>query len=385
MAMHMIISGLISAGHEVKVLAINSNKFFTSVESIPTDFRRDTGIEFEYIDLSIKPLQALKHFILGTSYHVERFISENFQARLRKILSENSFDIIQLETLFMAPYIPLIRQKSQAAIILRAHNIEHRIWKRISESSKNPLKKIYLQHVWKSLKRYEIKQLGNFDGIAAITKADAAFFEGENRGPEVHAISFGIEMNDQTLEKCTEKKNSVFHIGSMDWMPNQEGIQWFLKNVWPRVISQNPELVLYLAGRNTPSWLINKKQEGVEIVGEVEDAGVFMRQHQLMVVPLLSGSGIRIKIIEGMANARAIVTTKIGAEGIAYTSGENLYIAENEEDFAKKILLLAGNDELREKTGEKALELLHQKHNKRELIRDLIAFYKSCLTKKNGR
>jgi glycosyltransferase involved in cell wall biosynthesis len=244
---------------------------------------------------------------------------------------------------------------------------------------------MYLQHVWKSLKRYEIKQLDNFDGIAAITKADAAFFEGENRGPEVHAISFGIEMNDQALEKCTEKKNSVFHIGSMDWMPNQEGIQWFLKNVWPLVISQNPELVLYLAGRNMPSWLINKKQEGVEIVGEVEDAGVFMRQHQLMVVPLLSGSGIRIKIIEGMANARAIVTTKIGAEGIAYTSGENLFIAENEVDFAKKILLLAGNDELREKTGEKALELLHQKHNKKELIRDLIAFYERCLTKKNGR
>lgn len=383
MAMHMIISGLLDAGHEVKVLAINSNKFFTKPESIPEDFRKRTNIEFEYIDLSVKAFPALMNFVRGSSYHVQRFISGAYRKTLLNILQKDKYDIVQLETLFMAPYIPLIRENSNAAIILRAHNIEHLIWKRIALMTHNPLKKIYLRHVWRSLMRYELEQLPSFDGLAAITESDAGFFRQHCTSVPVQGISFGIDIPESSENTVNDEiENSVFHIGSMDWMPNQEGIRWFLKEVWPGVMHQNAGLRLFLAGRNMPEWLANGSFNGVTIVGEVEDAGFFMRQHNLMVVPLLSGSGIRIKIIEGMANSRAIITTPVGAEGIDYIDGEHLKIARNADEFVNSILQLAGDSVLRKKMGENALRFLKEKHDKSGIIQQLLQFYKHCTAKK---
>ncbi|MBE9480552.1 MAG: glycosyl transferase family 1, partial [Bacteroidetes bacterium] len=124
-AMNMIIEGLIDANHQVKVLAINTNKYFTNINEIPEEYRKKTNIEAVYIDLSIKPLDAFLNLFTNKSYHVQRFISKNFENKLIEILKNESFDIIQLETLFITPYIETIRKYSKAKIVLRAHNIEH--------------------------------------------------------------------------------------------------------------------------------------------------------------------------------------------------------------------------------------------------------------------
>ena len=203
MAMEAMASGLMKAGHHVKILAINSNKYHTDLKDIPKAFREQTGIEFVYIDLSIKPLPALYSLIRGTSYHVERFITADFARLLEQILIKDNYDIIQFETLFTSPYIELIRKYSQAKLILRAHNIEHLIWERISNGTRNPLKRLYLRRLAKALGDYEKQTLKKLDGVVAITDVDSRWFRQAFPRLPVVSIPFGIDAGDEEEDLTT--------------------------------------------------------------------------------------------------------------------------------------------------------------------------------------
>lgn len=375
-AMNMLIEGLVEQGHTVKVLTVSSYKYPFQPSSVPVDYLESTLIEAVEVDLHVKPLSAFLNLFTRKSYHVERFISKAFRRRLARILSEQEFDIVQLETVFMAPYISDIRRHSRAKILLRAHNIEHLIWKRIYDNTRWGPKKAYLGHLWKTLRSFELEALKKVDGIAAITRKDAAFFRQHVGQVPVIDVSFGVDLASFPYPpEETPEPHSLFHIGSMDWIPNQEGIRWFLDEVWPLVNQQKPILKLYLAGRNMPAWLLNGFWPNVAVIGEVPDAHQFMVSKQIMVVPLLSGSGIRIKIIEAMAHGKPVVTTSVGAEGIEYTNGENLLIADTSEEFAQAILRCYSEPGLLGKLGQNARVLIEKEHNRPKLIAELISFY----------
>jgi polysaccharide biosynthesis protein PslH len=395
-AVHMMIEGAISLGHNVKVLAVNSFKYNVEPGSVPQEYREKSGIEFIYVDLRIKPMAALINMIRSRSYHVQRFISAEFKKKLEQILQENQFDIIQFELLHMSPYIDSVRKYSKGKVILRAHNIEHLIWERIAKNTRNPLKKFYLTHLAKTLKRYENSAIRAYDGIVAITGHDAAFFKEvimEHSGMEkkkLHAsgltpskitpedvitIPFGIDLSRFPDPPAVMEFPSLFSIGSMNWQPNIEGIGWFLEKVWPQVHEQFPVLKFYLAGRHMPEWIARKEYPNVVVVGEVADSLQFMHSKAIMVVPLLSGSGIRIKIIEGMAAGRAIISTSIGAEGIDCTDGKNILLADTTADFTAAIARLATEKNQCLQIGNNARSLVKEAYQQNELMRKLVAFY----------
>ena len=193
-AMNVNIGGLVKAGHSVKVIALNTNKYFINPKEIPEKYKSETDIEFVYTDLSIKPVEALANLFSSKSYHVERFVSDNVNKKLIQILKDNSFDIVQLEMLYMAPYIETIKQHSNARVILRAHNIEHLIWERITSVTKNPLKKWYIGNLTKKLKNYELSVMDKFDGIATITAKDAEFFRDAGCRIPLTDVPFGIDV-----------------------------------------------------------------------------------------------------------------------------------------------------------------------------------------------
>ena len=276
--MNTIVEGLIDSGHKIKVLAVNSFKYSVDINSIPDDYKEKTQIEGIFLDLRIKPLDAFLNLFSSKSYHVQRFISKEFEEKIIEILSKNKYDIIQLETLYVTPYIEAIRKHSDAKIVLRAHNIEHLIWDRITQATKNPIKKFYLSHLSKTLKKYELEALDKFDGIAAITKTDADFFKKTGTKTPIVDIPFGINLNKFQLSDGEYEFPSLFHIGSMNWMPNEEGIDWFLNKVWDLIYKKMPDLKIYLAGREMPDWLINYKKTNVEVVGEVENAQDFIKK-----------------------------------------------------------------------------------------------------------
>jgi len=381
-AMSMIIEGLIRAGHSVKVLAVNSNKYYVELSSIPEAYRNKTGIELVDVDLSVRPLAAFRNLFTSRSYHVERFISSKLETTLIRILQAEKFDIVQFEMLYMSPYVKVVRKYSDARIVLRAHNIEHLIWQRVSASTKNPVKRFYLQYLVRKLKKYECSTVRQFDGIAAITEQDAAFFRSagclqpeDGRRIPVVAIPFGIDP-DQFPETNTEPEfPSLFSIGAMDWIPNLEGICWFLEQVWPQIHHKYPRLHYYLAGRHMPGWIREKGFPNVEVMEEVEDAITFMRSKAILIVPLFSGSGIRIKIIEGMATGKPIISTAVGAEGIRCTHGQNIFIADTPEEFVRCISACIENKILCETVGRNARDLILAEYNRDLIISKLIGFY----------
>lgn len=381
-AMNMLIEGLIRAGHSVKVLAVNSNKYNVELSSIPEEYRKKTGIELVYVDLSIQPLAAFRNLFSSRSYHVERFISASLENALIRILQAEKFDIVQFEMLYMSPYAHVVRKYSDALIVLRAHNIEHLIWQRVAASTKNPVKRLYLQYLVRKLKKYECSTVQLFDGIAAITGQDAAFFSSaECRKPEtgkripIEAIPFGIDPAQFPETNTKPEFPSLFSIGAMDWIPNLEGICWFLEKVWPEIHRKYPDLHYYLAGRSMPGWLSEKGYPNVVVVGEVEDALAFMQSRAILIVPLFSGSGIRIKIIEGMAAGKPIISTTVGAEGIHYTRDVNIFIADTPDEFVTCIAHCIENKAICETVGRNARDLILAEYNSDLIISKLLAFY----------
>ncbi len=378
-AMNNITQGLITAGHTVTVLAANTPKYHVDVNVIPTDYIEKTSFESVYINTRIKALPALQHILSGKSYHIQRFISGRFEKKLIEILQKNTFDIIHMESLYVTPYIETVRKYSKAKIILRSHNIEHLIWKRFASGCKNPLKRILFNKFAEHLKEYELSVIKSCDGIAAITLKDSLFFKQISDNTPVIDIPFGIDINNYPLSETSDEFPSLFHLGSMDWLPNLEGIEWFIETIWPVINQRHPELILYLAGRNMPDRLKNTLIPNIIVVGEVKDAVQFMNTKSIMIVPLLSGSGIRIKIIEGMALRKTIISTKIGAEGIHCTNRRNILIANTIDEFLNAITECVQDQNFCKTIGENARNLILQEHNLSTLIARLVEFYQNII------
>ena len=374
MAMNSIITGLLEAGHQVKVLAINSEKYNVKESNIPEEYKQKTGIELIDVDLTVKPLNAFLNLFTRKSYHAERFISEEFKKRLAAVLDKEQFDVVQLEVLFMAPYVETIRQHSKAMIVLRAHNVEHKIWERIAKDTKSPLKRWYINHLAKTLKEFELNALETVDGVAAITRKDAAFFRKYCSKPVID-IPFGVYPEQFDPKYEIEGKPKFYHIGSMNWMPNEEGIRWFVDEVLPKTVEKVPDFVYHLAGRSMPEWLTSMKNPHVDVVGEVPDAKEFVTNHDVAIVPLLSGSGIRIKIIESMALGKTVITTRVGAEGILYDEEVNIIIAENKAKMVEAIRSLNENPETAVRIGQAARKLVEETYDNRKIIARLLMFY----------
>ena len=374
-AMNMLIEGLIERGHQVKVLAVNSFKYHIEPESIPDSYREKTGIELIEVDIRVRLFPAFINLFSGRSYHVERFISRVFNDRLAEVLKESEFDIVQLETLVMASYTDTIRRNSNAGIVLRAHNIEHLIWERVAENSSAPLKKQYLRHLASTLKRFELGISSRIDGIAAITGNDAAFFSSFSKVPVV-SIPFGINITDYPPSGRIIKEPTIFIIGAMNWIPNQEGLKWFLKNVWGDLNRSFPALKFHIAGREMPPWMKNLSLPNIVVEGEVEDASAFFASNDIMIVPLFSGSGIRIKVIEAMAYGKTVISTGIGSEGIGCTHGENILTANLSCEFFEMISVCLENPDVLQKIGKKARELVESVYDRNKIMPALEAFYK---------
>ena len=372
--MNSIVTGLLEAGHQVKILAVNSKKYNVTMDDIPEDYRQKTGIELIDVDLRVRPFKAFKNLFSKKSYHVERFISKTSINRLTEVLESDTYDVVQLETLFMTPYVETIRKHSKALVVLRAHNVEHLIWERIAKGTRFFLKRAYINHLARTLKNYELTAISQVDGIAAITRKDAAFFR-KYSATTIIDIPYGVYPEEFTPNYEIDDKPSFYHIGSMNWIPNEEGIRWFIDNCLDEVTAKVPEFVFHLAGRNMPEWLKALKNPHVDVIGEVPNAKEFVANHDVAIVPLLSGSGIRIKIIESMAMGKAVITTMVGAEGILYEEDTNLIIAENKAQMAEAIRRINENPDRAVEIGKAARKLVEEVYDNRKLTERLLLFY----------
>ena len=375
--MDNITQGMLELGHEVKVLTVATSKHPVQYDKISKDYIKKTGLEAVFIDTSIHVMDAFINLFESDSYNVKRFVSADFERKITEILGQHDYDIILLESLYVSPYIDLIRSFSNAKVVLRSPNVEYVIWERVADNSNNILKKSYLSLLAKRLKVYEQSVLDKLDGIASVTKEDLALFKEMGFKRKGIAVPTGIIIDkDLFVEIEQEEELSVFHIASMNWLPNVEAVDWFLKNVWNLVLLEVPQAKLYLAGRDMPDWLLKHKQKNVVVIGEVANARDFYRSKKIMVVPILSGGGMRVKIIEGMAIGKTIVSTTIGAEGIHCEHGKHILIANSPTDFAAAVIQCLEDQQLTTRLSNNAQQLIKEEFDNVAICKKIELFLK---------
>ncbi|MEY2763830.1 MAG: hypothetical protein RLZZ205_254 [Bacteroidota bacterium] len=379
-AMDNLTQGLLQLGHKVKVLTIYTHKHDLNLEQLPEEYIQQTDIEGVFVDTRINLVDAFTAFMTNDSYHVNRFFSPDMDIKIDRLLRKHQFDIIHLESLFMTPYLGTIKRRSKAPVVLRAHNIEYTIWEKIAIGTKNPVKKAYINHLARQLKEYELNMFNFVDGIATISESDKIRMLQLGVRQPIRTISFGIDLNKYHPLNPPQDV-SLFHLGAMDWEPNIEGLTWFIENIWPHIHQHFPQLKLNLAGRNMPDKFIQLQVPGVHVIGEVEDAHGFMSQHAIMVVPLLSGGGIRVKIIEGMALGKAIVSSTIGAIGIEDHHTESLKIADSVQEWINALEPLVSNSEEVKMQGQKARAFAESNFDNVKITKALIQFYRDIQKK----
>ena len=372
------IKGFKALGHHVKTLSLNTNKHYFDVTKLPEHIKQLADFEAVEIDTSIKAADAFFNLFTNKSYNIERFFSYEFEEAITKNLSDEKFDVVYLEGIYLMRYIDVIRQNTNAQVVLRVHNVEYVIWERLARDTPNPLKKLYLNLLVKRLKHFELSHINLADKVIAVSKDDENIFKQNGLKKSSISIPIGYDLTaDDTIDFSKEKNNSVCFIGSMDWMPNYEGIQWFLNEVWALVIKQIPTAQFYLAGRSFPDELLNLKQAGVQVLGEIDNAQSFILGNAVFVVPLFAGSGMRVKVIEAMALGRAVVSTTIGAESIHYTNGENILTADDKADFANAIVRLLNDNNLRRQIGIRAQQLIRNQYENKSCCQRMIQFMES--------
>jgi glycosyltransferase involved in cell wall biosynthesis len=371
--------GFRELGHDVTVLAMSTSKHPVVEEDIPQEIRDKIRFILVDVDTRLCPFRAMKNLLFSRMpYNAERFVSKTYGDRLAQLLIGEEFDIIQLEGLYLAPYVPLIRELSEAKVVMRSHNIEHEIWQRTVRQRKG-LTRLYTSIIASRVKKMELDCLDYYDATVPITERDAAILQSFGSDIPTHVAPTGINMGDFGKYQGEAEYPSVFHIGALDWSPNQEGLDWFMNKCWKKLHKKYPELRFYIAGRNAPESIKNINEPNVIFLGEVEDAYAFMKSKAVMVVPLLSGSGMRIKIIEGMALGKSIVSTSIGAEGIAVNPGQDIILADDPQKFTAGIESLLDNFDKFEALGSNAIKFVEQNYDNLSISKALIAFYKELI------
>lgn len=336
-AMYGVAAGLAAAGHRVTVLAANTPKHRQPADAL-AHLGPNVRLVAVDVDTDLSSVKALKNLLFSRQpYNAERFISPALADALMQLLRTEAFDVVQIEGTFVAWYAELLgRRHGQIGavppLVLRAHNVEHTIWQMLAGRARNPLRRWYLCNLAARLERFERRYLPQFDAVAAITDDDARRLRALGCTEPVECIPAGVDLTKfQPDPAIRPRPGTVFVIGSLNWLPNLEGVDWLLREVWPLAHAELPGLELHIAGSHPPAHLTQRPpgQDNVFVHGFVASAPAFVRQYELMLVPLLSGGGMRVKIIEGLALGKVILSTALGAEGIAARDGENLLLRDS--------------------------------------------------------
>jgi glycosyltransferase involved in cell wall biosynthesis len=369
-AIARMIEGYAEAGVKLTVLSLNTLKHRKDPDSTPKGISEKVVFHVVNVDTNPTTRNALFNLIQKLPFHVSRFFQREVDTKLSDVLTAEEFDIIHFEGIFMMPYFQTARKLSSARVVLRTHNVEYQIWKRASKSNKKPILSAFLLTQTRKLRRYERWCATVSDAIVAITEQDASYFREFN--PNTISVPCGV--NDVRISQQINNK-MFFHLGSMDWLPNQQGVEWLLEAVWPKVQQSGSDLELHLAGRNMPAPLLKMKKAGVVVHGEIQDAPSFRQSHGVMLVPLQAGSGMRVKIVEAMTEGIPIISTSIGAEGIPLVHGESFMMANDADQFAESIIRISERPDLCRSIGKNAALLAEEKFLNKNLIKHLLGFY----------
>jgi polysaccharide biosynthesis protein PslH len=363
-AMARLAEGLVRAGGDVEILSLNPRKHRAAANAT---------IPLQAIDIDTSRIIA-PAFATNVPFIVGRFVSNEFRNALQTKLRRFAPDVVQVESPFLLPYVDLVRSETSARIVLRSLNVEFRIWEGLARIERNPLRRIALRRIAASLRKYEVRHLDTTDAIVPISEDDADDFRRLGCTRPMHVVPCGETVPESTF--AGPIPNSVGFIGSLDFRPNQEAVEWIAGELWPRVVERVPEARLSIAGSSAPEWL-RRRMTNIDFRGTVDDATAFMNTMSVMIAPLFAGGGMRIKVLEAMALGKAIVATTLGAGGLDVEHGRDILIAEDAPAFADSVALLLRDPRTAARIGNAARETVRSRYDNDVLARGLLNFYES--------
>lgn len=332
--MRVLALSLRKAGADVRILSLNPGKHRVDPAALP-DEARDLRLEAIDVETSVTVRGALSSLVRGSSYNVDRFRSKPFERRLREVAGDEAPDVVLLESLFMVPYVPALREVTRARVVLRSVNVEHEIWESLARGERRIARRLYLGHLARQLRRFEVATMNDVDAIVAVTPEDARTYARLGATAPLHVSPVGIEAGGYPDRSGHGDPRTLVFLGSLDWRPNLEAAEWFLERVWPLVRRSVPQARFHVGGSNPPEGLAARlSSEGVRFLGRVPDARDFLSSGSAMVVPLLSGGGMRVKILEAMALGVPVASTRLGASGIGAEEGTEILLADGPEALA---------------------------------------------------
>jgi glycosyltransferase involved in cell wall biosynthesis len=293
----------------------------------------------------------------GLPYTVRKYRSRALQQRIRAAVTEHDFDIVVCD--FLQPAINCLSLRFQPKVLFQ-HNVEAEIFKRHASSASGSAARLLYWWEYVKLAHFECRAVGAFDCSIAVSQRDALLLAESCGVDRVFSIPTGVDTRYFTPQPHREKTHTIAFVGSMDWLPNQDAVEFFIREIWPRITARVEDARLLVVGRNPPAALqrLAAATAGISVTGTVEDVRPFMAEAALIVIPLRIGGGTRIKAYEAMAMGRAVLSTTIGAEGLPVVDGEHLVLADGAIEFAERATELLHDRVARARLGSAARQFV---------------------------
>ncbi|MGH9515740.1 MAG: glycosyltransferase [Terriglobales bacterium] len=303
-----------------------------------------------------------RNMFSSSPHTVSKYCRAEVKTRMRDLLGSQRFDVIICDFVVAAAAIPW---EVTCPKVIFTHNVEALIWKRHFEVSRNPVWKMASWGEYQKMIRFEKHFLNKSDHVLTVSEADKDFFSDFVDRSKMTVISTGVDTEYFRPDNGNEQPNSLVFTGSMDWMPNEDGVLYFMDSILPLIRQAIPEVSFTIVGRKPSEKLraAAASEPGVHVTGTVDDIRPYVREGSVYVVPLRIGSGTRLKIFEAMAMGKPIVSTTLGAEGLPIRDGVDIAIADRPEEFSRKVCALLRDPDARRRLGSAARQLVEQHYS----------------------
>jgi sugar transferase (PEP-CTERM/EpsH1 system associated) len=313
-------------------------------------------------------------------YAIKKYESRAMRREIVERERQGSFDLLVCDFLAPAANVPA---GLRTPAVLFQHNVEAMIWKRHYEVQANPVKKAYLYGQWQKMRRFEREMCRRFDSVIAVSADDREQMKHEYGAEAVFDVPTGVDTEFfQPSGNAKAVPHSLVFTGSMDWLPNDDAIRYFTRQIMPLIKSKVPDVTLTVVGRNPAPALVDlsKEDPSLIITGRVDDVRPYIESAAAYIVPLRIGGGTRLKIYEAMAMEKAVVSTTIGAEGLPLTSGVELLLADEPATFADAVVRVLTDNAYASELGHRAAAVVREKFGWKQVTDRFVSL---CANTKN--
>jgi glycosyltransferase involved in cell wall biosynthesis len=278
-------------------------------------------------------------------YAVRKFTDSAVRRKIQEFLGDGGADVAVCD--FLSASLNFSTD-SATPVVLFQHNVETMLWRRMAKAEKSPVRKLSYKIEARKMALYEEAALRRFRHVIAVSDADRDEMLRLAPACSITVVPTGVDTEKyKVVESAPGNPPVVVFTGSMDWEPNIDAMEYFCQEIWPTILAEFPKARFQIVGRTPHPRVRRLASESVEVTGSVPSVTDYLRAATVVVVPLRIGGGTRLKVYEAMAMGKALVSTSIGAEGLDFTEGRDLYIADEAKSFGAAILNLLRDQSLR--------------------------------------